>query len=170
MNAAARFLYAIAAIIAVSGLALVVVPQILPADAPAAEAFAPAFPDAEITAKTYESLNDRPLFIPSRRSVLRPADQSQTETSTEAPPDMVLVGTLIGNGRRIAMIRQASDTGIATVPEGESFNGWLVETVREDAIILVSGSEKRLLYFPVKTEIKSPAAAPAAPEPEEAAQ
>jgi hypothetical protein len=108
--------------------------------APAAETVSPsgrAAPRATPIRSFKETL-DRPLFHASRR----PAPK-QVAATVDAPapnaPKLKLVGVIIEPEGRSALVRVAGAAGPIEIYVGERIEGWRLEAIQTDRIVLKSG-------------------------------
>jgi hypothetical protein len=159
MSKGDKTIYIIAALIAFLGLCMSVVAT-LPGKAPSASESAneqaasldlpPVPADADTDPTPYAVLSERPLFVAGRHpyeGVSAPA-----AVAGEGVPGITLLGVIISNGRKIALIRQDAEAKVSTVQEGESVAGWQVEVIRSDAIVLKSGAVEQVVALPVKSQ------------------
>lgn len=80
----------------------------------------------------------RPLFDASRRP--RPKlPTSAPEIAAAEIPVVKLVGVVIGPDGRSALIRIPSSAGLVEVSVGERIEGWRLEAIETDRIVLTSG-------------------------------
>jgi hypothetical protein len=77
---------------------------------------------------------ERPVFAPSRR----PAPGSRHRPATDA---FEVSGTLIGAGRRTALIRLPGSQTLREVEEGQEVAGWKLEKILPDRVIVSSKGE-----------------------------
>ena len=113
----------------------------VPLNAAPAEKIAPAPKRAvppTTPIKAYSETLARPMFHASRK----PAPKLATATP-EAPaaesPTLKLVGVVIGPEGRSALIRLPSSAELVEVSVGERIEGWRLETIETDRIMLKSG-------------------------------
>jgi len=100
-----------------------------------------------------EEIEKRPLFQPTRQvppSSLTASSPSisQTNIAPPEPSNVVLHGTIIDSQNRIALVKSGGDNVSRTLREGEMLNGWQIETIQKDSILLRSGSEQREIHIP----------------------
>lgn len=102
---------------------------------------------------------ERPLFQPGRRlpSALRPL----LGAPPLPEPAGRLVGVVIGPDRRGALFAEADDR-ITTVKQGGILQGWTVQTIEPDRVILVSAQGQRTVSF-VPDPIRAATPMPAGP-------
>jgi hypothetical protein len=82
----------------------------------------------------------RPLFIASRS----PFASSRAEPS-QLPLDIRVTGIAIDAGKKQVLLQTPHHPQGQWVEEGHSIDGWLLRTVRDDAVILASGQQTREL-------------------------
>ncbi len=88
--------------------------------------------------RSFKETLDRPLFHASRR----PAPKQAVATAAAPAPDapkLKLVGVVIEPEGRSALIRVAGAAGPIEVYVGERIDGWRLEAIQTDRIILKSG-------------------------------
>lgn len=92
---------------------------------------------------------DKPLFHPDRRPI---ADASAgaasgTETATVAP--FRLKGIVMANGTARASLARDGDGDIQWVSRGNTIDGWTLESVRSDRVVMSRGEHRTtLLLYP----------------------
>jgi len=132
--------------IAVFGLVCAAIPWLQPAEpvAPASAALAPpplpglVLPRAD--ARYPETLR-RPLFRSTRRPV---PEISAPRQSLPAPPQLVgyrLTGIVSTGARRMILLETPGGKPVQLY-EGESVDGWTVETIADTAVVLVHGETR----------------------------
>ena len=88
--------------------------------------------------ETFDEVVERPLFFRSRR----PPDPDAAPPP-EAPPapkaDFVLTGLVISGKERLALLRPAGSKTVARVHQGEEIEGWRVEAIHADRVVLKRG-------------------------------
>lgn len=121
-----------------------------PAEPAAVVASAPAFRIAPVG--TFGQVITRPAFSSSRRPP-RPKPPEPVAVQKPAPvvlvpvaePQVTLVGIVIGGGKSIAMVRKAGAEELLRLGKGEELDGWQVEGVLPDRLVLSHGG--KLLEF-----------------------
>ena len=117
----------------------------LPADAgpPAAEAPATGNPLWAIPVSKLSATRDRPLFSSSRRpppptvaAAPAPPPAVVKPVAPELPPPFTLVGTIIGENSRIAILLDETSKTSTGVREGDSASGWTLRSVETRSVIL----------------------------------
>jgi type II secretory pathway component PulC len=125
----------------------------------------PAATHRVLAAETaFAAIAQRPLFLPSRRpepEAPPPPAVVERPAQPAAPPALsaTLVGVLISPTGRAAIVRLA-DGKSATIPEGETLQGWTLKQVSPDGVLFLSGSTSIDLAFP--THQAAPASGAAA--------
>ncbi len=130
-----------------------------PGDGSASVARAP--PPVSVSAPPLRGFSEtlkRPLFRESRR----PAPPG-TEKSAAAPTALPLrlIGVIITPDRRTALIRQSRSAEISELSVGQSVQGWSLERILPDRIVMRSG-DIRETY---RLEAEAPPPVPARPAP-----
>ncbi len=97
-------------------------------------------PEAEFVMpplEVYSEIVARPLFSPLRRPP--PPEKVDSETGDVKPSLFVLTGVIISAGGRMALLRRANVAGIIQISEGQEIDGWRVEAIKPDRVILRRG-------------------------------
>ncbi|HXQ52416.1 MAG TPA: hypothetical protein VN802_15085 [Stellaceae bacterium] len=111
-------------------------------------------------AERFNEIAERPLFIPERRPQqdVEPAKPTPPPT----PPALLVQGVVLAPERHYAVIKHGNPPRLDSVSEGETIDGWTVESIARDRIALRAGSAT--LEFAVgKTGTAKPAPAQARP-------
>jgi len=87
----------------------------------------------------FEEIVRRPVFTASRRPFV-PTEKAQA-VAGPASLDIRLAGVAIDINAKRALLRTAQQPQGRWVEQGESIDGWLLKTVREDAVIVASGQQ-----------------------------
>ncbi|OGT74868.1 MAG: hypothetical protein A3I78_10500 [Gammaproteobacteria bacterium RIFCSPLOWO2_02_FULL_56_15] len=120
----------------------------------------------------YDQITARPLFNPDRRP-----EHSGNPTPVGTAPvtiadapgpaaDLSLSAVILTNDQRIALLQKASERKLIRLSEGESLDGWVVETIQADRVQLRRGEETRV----VEIVMKKSAALPPKEAPQKARQ
>lgn len=114
---------------------------------------------------------ERPIFSAMRRPPPRAVAASPVEEvnapappkPVEAPPPLLLVGAVVGEGDAIAIFVNRNDQKIVRLRQGESLGGWSLTEVQPREVTLKQGdrSEVLALQRPDGTPAAPPAGAPA---------
>jgi hypothetical protein len=94
---------------------------------------------------------ERPLFTPGRQAAEEPDEEGDDEEDDEAPLPLEarLAGVFIGPDHSEALFDKDGEEPVA-VPEGGEIDGWTVDSIEMDRVVLSSASgEKTLLPTPV---------------------
>lgn len=105
----------------------------------------------------YSAFVERPLFDPSRRPPEPEAEVVEEAAPAALPNIFALVGIIIDGGTRIAFLQQRSPLQVYRVVEGQEIEGWAIETIGLDRVVLRQGSSV--------VEIELQEAAAVRPEP-----
>jgi hypothetical protein len=110
---------------------------VLPTELPSSEALSAAAPQGEaITSKpvvpqdvTYPAIAEHPLFSPTRQPwAPPPPPQAAPEQGPGPLADYRLVGVIVSDGMRRALVKSMRDSKTIGLAEGEQLEGW---TLRE---------------------------------------
>lgn len=112
----------------------------------------------------FAQLVTRPPFSPSRRpprAKPAPAPAAQKPEPVAHPlvtePQVTLVGILINAGKSIAMVRKPGAEELLRLAKGEQLDGWQVEGVLPDRLVLSHGGKLLELELTETTEGKGAA-------------
>ena len=103
----------------------------------------------------FEVILERPLFSPTRRP---PAQGTATVAAPEAALKLDLVGVVISGGEKIALIIPQGGTAIQRLAIGDSFQGWLLESIEPQSVTFRRGEieEQIELSFDRPPPVKTP--------------
>lgn len=108
---------------------------------------------------------DRPIFSVVRRPSPRAVAASPVEaapapppTPVEAPPPLLLVGAVVGEGEAIAILVNRTDQKVLRLRQGESLAGWSLTSVQPREVTFKQGERSEVLALQ-----RRDAAAPAGP-------
>jgi hypothetical protein len=119
-------------------------------------AFIAPSPDA------FGAINDRPLFIPSRKPLAVPAGKSAAAAAAPPPlPALALVGVILDGQNSLAMVKLAGAPFAQAMAVGASIGGWQITSVGPDKIVLHAGTFEQ----DVRMDAKPPGQTPAGPQP-----
>jgi len=81
---------------------------------------------------------ERPVFFQTRRP---PDPEAEPPPQAEAAPkaDFVLSGLILSGKERLALLRPVRSATVERVHEGEEIEGWLVQAVKADRVVLKRG-------------------------------
>ena len=96
----------------------------------------------------FNQLATRPPFSPTRRPArAKPAAKPVVQKPAPAPvktvaePQFTLVGILISEDKSFAMVRKPGAADLVRLAKGTSLDGWLVESVLPDRLVLSHGNK-----------------------------
>ena len=93
-------------------------------------------------AETFSGILERPLFSPTRRP---PAEGTVTIESSESELDVTLVGVIISAGEQIAIIKPKDGARFARLSLGDSFQGWILESIEPNRVTFRRGEIEELI-------------------------
>jgi hypothetical protein len=101
-------------------------------------------------AEALSEVLERPLFNPSRRAYMPPEPEPQPAPEpepvvVEEPLDVTLVGVLLGENGRFAMLRENGSGKVLRLKEGQSFEEWVLREVGLREALLVRGERSKTL-------------------------
>ena len=137
---------------AVWQLAMPVEPPVS-ATPPSASATAPARA-GPVTAlvPAYPAIAEHPLFYAIRQPWAPPATPPVPQAPAPAAPHPLqkyrLVGVVISNGARAALLKPSDGSKTVTISEGEQLSGWTLREIRPDALRFESGRDAYEIIFP----------------------
>jgi len=90
---------------------------------------------------TYAEVSERPLFLRSRRPL-----PPETETKEKTPADtsraaFILSGVVLTGTQRMALLQSQSSPKVARVEEGQEYEGWTVEAIHPNKVVVRRGQE-----------------------------
>ena len=103
----------------------------------------------------YSAIGERPLFQQSRKPWAPPPPPPPPPEQAPPPPSLSgyrLVGLVISGASRSALIRPPSDDKTIVLAEGQTLEGWKLETVSEEKLRFVSGDQIYELAIPYPKE------------------
>ncbi len=87
-------------------------------------------------AESFSAILERPLFSPTRRP---PAEGTVTIETGEPELEVTVVGIIISSEEQIAIIKPKGGSQFVRLSEGDSFQGWILETIEPDRITFQRG-------------------------------
>jgi len=111
---------------------------------------------------------ERPLFLASRRAPRAAVASAPVPAIDDRR--YALVGVVLFEGRRSALIEVPGEPRASQVDEGERLDGWRVERIETGRVLLARGDRRRIIRLSDR-ERRAPVVSrrvPAAPEPEPA--
>jgi hypothetical protein len=102
---------------------------------------------APFTLEALTATRQRPLFSPTRHPpivpVALPAPPPPEPVATKPPPpSAVLIGVIFGPSTRMAIVKSGAADKPVTLRESQPLDGWTIETIESDRIILAYQSER----------------------------
>jgi general secretion pathway protein N len=111
---------------------------------------------------------ERPIFSAMRRPPPRAVAASPVEEAhlpppkpVDAPPPLMLVGAVVGEGDAIAILVNRTDQKVVRLRQGESLDGWSLTSVQPREVTLKQGDRSEVLAL----QRPEAAAAPGIPAP-----
>ena len=86
--------------------------------------------------ETYAEVTARPLFFPTRR----PAPVQAVSAELVDARALVLVGVILSETGRVALIARTNLPGAHRVAEGEEIEGWTLASIEADRVVLHHGT------------------------------
>lgn len=102
----------------------------------------------------FSAIVERPLFSPTRRPPAAPALATQPAVRPRLD-HLALIGVLISADGRVALLEQPRSPSILEAREGETVEGWTVESIAADSVMLRWQDSRHTLTF--EKETASPA-------------
>ena len=118
--------------------------------AAAAPVTMPKAPDL-LAALDFSAIAERPLFSPDRRPP--PVDQqapqgTATSPVSATPPPKLTLSAIIGDaGSWKAMLVAARGGEVRLVSEGDKVDGWMLESIKEESVVLTLGERREELQL-----------------------
>jgi hypothetical protein len=111
-----------------------------------------------IPLSTLTATRERPLFSPSRRMPKPVVANAPAIPRPQPPrpviaqhPDLILVGTVTGETRGIAVFIDTATRGIIRLRTGENHKGWILRSVEVKSVTLRKGNTTETLALPLPT-------------------
>lgn len=89
--------------------------------------------------RQFNEISARPLFFPSRRPFAPPEDTALAAPVAEPAVALELIGILLTESHRAALLQPAGQPGAQWVREQQTVAGWLVEEIAPDRVRLREG-------------------------------
>jgi general secretion pathway protein N len=91
----------------------------------------------------YAEVGARPLFSPTRR----PAPPDEAPAAERRMTEMVLTGVVMSPRERFAIVQYGTPPVLQRVSEGQEVQGWTVQTIHADHVVLKSGDLTQTVRF-----------------------
>ena len=88
----------------------------------------------------FDEIVRRPLFTASRSPFVVPIETTQALAGLRSP-DIRLAGVAIDASKKQALLRTPQQPQGRWVEQGDSIDGWLLQSVRDEAVIVASGQQ-----------------------------
>ena len=95
--------------------------------------------------REFGAIAARPLFFPSRRPFVAAAEATADTAIEEPAVALELIGVLLTDRVRTALVQAADQPGARWVRENEQVGGWLVEAIAADHVQLREGDRVELI-------------------------
>ena len=111
--------------------------------------------------EAFRAINDRPVFIPSRKPLALPADKTTAAAAAAPPPlpSLALVGVILDGQNSLAMVKLAGASFAQAMAVGASIGGWQITSIAPDKIVLHAGSLEQDVRLDAKPAGQAPPAA-----------
>jgi type II secretory pathway component PulC len=90
--------------------------------------------------KSYDAISKRPLFSPTRQPS-EPPPPPRNDNNRPTLTGIVLTGVVIGPADKIALMTSSKSPKPLSLIEGEKLEGWKLEKVMADRVVLSAGDE-----------------------------
>jgi hypothetical protein len=104
----------------------------------------------------------QPLFNPARKPAKR--DEPPTEAPASTPPP-ALVGVVIEEGRRAALLEDASGLERRRVRAGQTFSGWQLDAIHRKHVVLSAGGQRLVIELSYQPRSNASPTPPDTPSP-----
>jgi hypothetical protein len=96
----------------------------------------------------YAAIAEHPLFDPTRRPyVARKAPAPAPTSARAALRDYTLLGTVIGNGTRIAVLKPPAKGKTVFATEGQAVGGWILRQITPQRVRFANGAARYDMQF-----------------------
>lgn len=146
----------------VAFIAWILPPADVSALAPARRTAAPSQP-VQPTSETppradvdHTAIAEYPLFYPSRKR-WNPPPPPETPPVVEEPSALTgyaLVGVIISNESRSALVRPPGASKVLTLGEGQELGGWTLKEITRDRLRFAAGTATYDMSFPKPSEVR----------------
>jgi len=99
---------------------------------------------------SFAAIVERPLFSPSRRpGQAAPASAPKTDEASQAkaPPDIVLIGTIVSGNERVALVEITDGSKIVQVRERGEVSGWTALLIEDGRVVFRRGKTEEELVL-----------------------
>ena len=113
-------------------------------------------PGDESALSDFDEVIRRPVFAASRRPFVQ-SEPTVVQQPARAlpPPDIRLIGISINADKKQALLRTAQQPRGRWIGEGENVDGWVLRSVRADAVVIASGQQSHeLRLYPALGQAK----------------
>ncbi|MCP5364160.1 MAG: hypothetical protein H6905_02815 [Hyphomicrobiales bacterium] len=95
----------------------------------------------------YDAIIERPLFMETRRPA--PVNRVTVETREEPQeiPEVLIHGIIVSETQRRAFLKLPSSEKLLQVSEGDDLQGWLIETIEADRIVIRNGNSMAQFFM-----------------------
>jgi len=98
----------------------------------------------------YSAVVARPLFSPTRRPSATATTSGSAAARTVSPIDVTFAGVIISDDEKIAIVRRDKTNKYLRLIEGDDVDGWRVQTIAADRLVLQRGSVVEELELALK--------------------
>jgi hypothetical protein len=116
-------------------------------------------------ASAFDAINERPLFLPSRKAIAAPATQGAGAAPAGPPPlpAAALVGVLLDGQNSVAEIKESGAPFSRAMRVGDALGGWQIAAIGTDHVTLRAGAFSQDLHMDARAGAPPPT--PGAPAP-----
>ncbi len=97
--------------------------------------------------ETFDAIDDRPLFSPSRRPSEN-QDQQTGDRKEEFIGKYLLQGIVIGEAQRLALLVDPATKTTLRLAEGEDVGGWVAREIGEDFVRFEAKGVEKMIRLP----------------------
>jgi general secretion pathway protein N len=101
----------------------------------------------------FAEVTRRPLFSPTRQ----PPPPEAVKDTQGNPNNFALLGIIIADGGRVALIEYGRPPALARLKEGQAVEGWTLQSILPDRVVLQHGATEQ------EVKLKDRAGQPAQP-------
>ena len=108
-----------------------------------------------IPLSTLSETRERPPFAPTRKPPAvvsdappRPPERLPPRTVPPEQPPLKLIGTIVGEAKGFGLFIDTSNKDVVRLSTGSSYQGWLLRTVRERAVVMEKNHLNQTLALP----------------------
>jgi len=110
-----------------------------------------------LPATHFTSIDERPVFDPSRKPVASPPDAPSANGAPVSLPSVALIGVIIDHETRLALVKLAESVPVASYSVGAWLGEWQIVQIEADKIVIrANGLGSRELRLIARSHTQQP--------------